>query len=420
MPGPEAEKAHASLGAGPGRETPLQTDEDEAPLDCLRENPPALVPAMTSTETAPMDTATREGKRGDRDQEVDSGTSQGKGTQKFQRGHSKGRGEDPNPEQRERSTTSGNGCGSRHSDRWGKDQSRWQQSSWNAQDSRWGDQSRKDRRQGQSQGWSTGNGKEQAPNLEGELRELCVSLTRLVLRHDDQFSIDRTECGFILFLQTQGILSLVPELVKVSEVWKETRPCGHHPPAPSGPSAASLGGQARRSRPSRRPGTCSSWTTGIRCWDREEQRLRIRPDKEPMTLEQAKTLLAELQALILLPLTVQRFHSTRKMVRDHGGAVLPMMLQLGMRTKEAQVAWGHFHRICHSGLCRTVVMGMRGEKMGRSALATALQKMIEEPCEPYDSQIPATTVIRMPPYLPCSGPPLLPQVRAPVRFWGLP
>ena len=67
-------------------------------------------------------------------------------------------------------------------------------------------------------------------------------------------------------------------------------------------------------------------------WDREEQRLRIRPDKEPMTLEQAKTLLTELQTLILLPLTVQRFHSTRKMVRDHGGAVLPMMLQLGMRT----------------------------------------------------------------------------------------
>ena len=41
-------------------------------------------------------------------------------------------------------------------------------------------------------------------------------------------------------------------------------------------------------------------------WDREEQRLRIRPDKEPMTLEQAKTLLTELQTLILLPLTVQR------------------------------------------------------------------------------------------------------------------
>ena len=70
--------------------------------------------------------------------------------------------------------------------------------------------------------------------------------------------------------------------------------------------------------------------------------------------------------MILLPLTVQRFHSTRKMVRDHGGSVLPMMLQLGMRTREAQVAWGHFHRICHIGLRRTVVMGMRGEKMGAS------------------------------------------------------
>ena len=381
-----------------------------------------------------METATREGKRGDRDREADSGTSQGKGTQKFQRGHSKGRGEDPNPEQRERSTPSGNGRGSRHSDRWGKDQSRWQHSSWNAQDNRWGDQSRKDRRQGQSQGWSTGNGKEQAPKFsERELRELCVSLTRLVLRYEDQFSIDRTECGFILFLQTQGILSLVPELVKVSEVWKETRL--RDPAAITLPLRAVLL-QHLLAVMAKRLEECTKTEQTLKeardmlilddrnqvpylGWDREEQRLRIRPDKEPMTLEQAKTLLTELQTLILLPLTVQRFHSTRKMVRDHGGAVLPMMLQLGMRTKEAQVAWGHFHRICHSGLCRTVVMGMRGEKMGRSALATALQKMIEEPCEPYDSQIPATTVIRMPPYLPCYGPPLLPQVRAPVRFWGM-
>ena len=81
----------------PAGETPLQTDEDEAPLDCLRENPPAPVTAATSTETAPIHTATREGKRGDRDREVDSGTSQGKGTQKFQRGDSKGRGGDPTP-----------------------------------------------------------------------------------------------------------------------------------------------------------------------------------------------------------------------------------------------------------------------------------------------------------------------------------
>ena len=60
-----------------------------------------------------------------------------------------------------------------------------------------------------------------------------------------------------------------------------------------------------------------------------------------------------------------------------------MMLQLGMRTKEAQVAWGHFHRICHSGLCRTAVMGMRGEKACCITLTSVIpsSRMTVEVCK---------------------------------------
>ena len=82
-------------------------------------------------------------------------------------------------------------------------------------------------------------------------------------------------------------------------------------------------------------------------------------------MSQAVTILEELQMLIMLPFTVQRFHA---MVQDHSSDVLPMMLQLGMRTKEAQAA-----------------LVLRGEKMGRSGLAVAVQQTIAEPSETLDS-----------------------------------
>ena len=62
------------------------------------------------------------------------------------------------------------------------------------------------------------------------------------------------------------------------------------------------------------------------------------------------SIIQELQTLVLLPLVVMRFHSTRKLVKEHKGDVLPMMLQLGHRTPEAQRAWTHMSRLAHSGL----------------------------------------------------------------------
>ena len=36
-------------------------------------------------------------------------------------------------------------------------------------------------------------------------------------------SIDRCESGFMLFLQAQGMLSLVPDLFQVTQVWKKAK-----------------------------------------------------------------------------------------------------------------------------------------------------------------------------------------------------
>ncbi|CAE7874381.1 unnamed protein product, partial [Symbiodinium necroappetens] len=56
-----------------------------------------------------------------------------------------------------------------------------------------------------------------------QLRELCGMMARLLLRHSDQMAINRCEAGFMMFLQAQGMLSLVADLYQVAQVWKKAR-----------------------------------------------------------------------------------------------------------------------------------------------------------------------------------------------------
>ena len=74
-------------------------------------------------------------------------------------------------------------------------------------------------------------------------------------------------------------------------------------------------------------------------WSASQKALQVRKDREPLPYAEAVRILQELQKLVLLPLVVMRCHSTRKLVKEHKGEVLPMMLQLGYRTPEAQRAW---------------------------------------------------------------------------------
>eukprot|EP00439_Symbiodinium_sp_Y106_P029634 s6610_g3.t1 len=82
-------------------------------------------------------------------------------------------------------------------------------------------------------------------------------------------------------------------------------------------------------------------------WNAAEKKLQIKKDREALPLDEARRILTELKRLTLLPLVVMRFHSTRKMVKEHKGEVLPMMLQIGHRTTEAQRTWEHLSRLAH-------------------------------------------------------------------------
>ena len=108
----------------------------------------------------------------------------------------------------------------------------------------------------------------------------------------------------------------------------------------------------------------------------------IKTDRAPMEFQEVLTALETLQTLTILPLTVLRFHSTRRMEQDLKGETLAN----GPGDWAADGGSGSgmvpLHQLCHSGACRVMAMSMRADKLGRSALATDLQKMTESMSEP--------------------------------------
>ncbi|CAE7337701.1 hypothetical protein AK812_SmicGene26382 [Symbiodinium microadriaticum] len=85
-----------------------------------------------------------------------------------------------------------------------------------------------------------------------------------------------------------------------------------------------------------------------------------------------------METMVLASHGIMRFHATRKLNWNVSGEVVPMMLELGIRTQEAHKLWEGFGRLSHSGATRVVATSLRADKMGRSALANTVQRLSEE------------------------------------------
>ncbi|CAE7467360.1 unnamed protein product [Symbiodinium microadriaticum] len=129
-----------------------------------------------------------------------------------------------------------------------------------------------------------------------ERSERHDNLTNLSLRHEDQMSINRSQSNYIMFLQTKRMLTVVPEMIKGIQTWKEARE--------QQPGTITL--------PLR---TCSirNWLKLLRTWDAKEKAMKIKPDREPMTPHQILELIRQMEAMVLTPHGIMRFHATRKL-----------------------------------------------------------------------------------------------------------
>ncbi|CAE7436778.1 unnamed protein product [Symbiodinium sp. CCMP2456] len=298
--------------------------------------PPATtLPSTAMPPQQGMDTSQRENKRGTTDQEEEDQTGKGP---KWRKGQPKG----------------GTSYGGSGSGGWGRKQD------W----------------------WGGGQDKHQSQNYSDELKALCCSMARLMLRHEDQHAIDRSEKGFILFCQAKGLLSVVPDLKKTIEVWnyqKENSPESMTLPLRSAMLRQLLEiWHTRLDAISNTEGSMAqaremlildtSGRVPYLQYNRESKEMEIKADQDPMTLAIALDIVKELSDLV--PCSAEEGP-------PNPGEIVPMMLEVGLRTKEADRAWELFARLAHSGACRAVALTMRQERLGRSALAQNIQKMLE-------------------------------------------
>ncbi|CAE7438288.1 unnamed protein product, partial [Symbiodinium necroappetens] len=207
-----------------------------------------------------------------------------------------------------------------------------------------------------------------------ELMNLCLSMGRLLLRHEDQFGINRAQDNYVMFAQCQGVLSMVPELYVAAEAWKTMKK--ETPELLTLPLRAWLLKHWVDLMLKRMEMIMTSEETikqakdmlilDDQCnvpyleWNRSSRSLQIKKDRDPMTLSQVLEALKAMQLLAIQPL------------------VVPLMLQVGSRTAECHQMWNHLQRLSHSAACRVTAVSLRSDRMGRSALGVAVQKIIEE------------------------------------------
>jgi len=219
------------------------------------------------------------------------------------------------------------------------------------------------------------------------------------MRHEDQLSINRAQDNYVMFAQTQGVLSAVPELFKATEAWRQMKK--DQPELLTLPlrtwmlkhwvdlmlTRMEAVMQSERSIQQAKDMLVLDESCNVPYleWDASARQLRVKRDRDPMTLSQVLELLKQMQVLVLQPLAILRFHTTRELVQNMQSDVVPLMLQIGSRTAECHQLWNAFYRLSHSGATRVVATSLRGDRMGRSALAVAIQKMVEELSGTYNS-----------------------------------
>ncbi|CAE7607421.1 unnamed protein product [Symbiodinium sp. KB8] len=218
-----------------------------------------------------------------------------------------------------------------------------------ASDGGWG----RDHRAPQRRQWDWDKDKEDKTfdrATDRKLYELCLAMSRLIMRHEDQLSINRAQDNFVMFAQTQGVLSAVPELLKATE-GLETWLLKHWVDLMLQRMEAVMQSEDTIRQAQEMLILDESCNVPYLEWNPSERKLRIKTDRDPMTLSQVLELLKQMQILILQPLAVLRFHTTRELVQNMQSEVVPLMLQIGSRTAECHQLWNAFYRLSHSGAC---------------------------------------------------------------------
>ena len=107
-------------------------------------------------------------------------------------------------------------------------------------------------------------------------------------------------------------------------------------------------------------------------WDPESKKHVLDPDLPEVPICQAKDMLIQSTKLCVTPLVINRFHATRPLAENYTNPTLAMMLEIGLRTEEANMVWRNLNMLSQCSLWVAAGTYLRRERMQRSALANRL------------------------------------------------
>ena len=226
----------------------------------------------------------------------------------------------------------------------------------------------------------------------GQLREAVKLITTLSLRHEDALAIHRQDTSYVFFMKTSPPeVTVLSDLLRVGTEWKtkkEQTPAQVTQP----PLRVVLLGcllEAVATRMQSLDPTLHAKAQAAKLvnpagdfhymmWDDAEKIYQNKDDREPIPTKAVQEDLAILQRLILQPRVVGRFHAQRKLTPDMQGEVVPFVLEVGLRTQASHEVYALLDKYCHQAIWHLAGTSLRHDKLGRGALANALEKIAEK------------------------------------------
>ena len=257
-----------------------------------------------------------------------------------------------------------------------------------AQNQSWWDKDKSDRTD--NRGYSKSN---------DDLKQAVKALGRLVLRQEDSLAVTQLDCQFIILMKNapqQANPENLPDwtvtkqLFQVGSYWRDRK----------AKDPKSLGQPLRTV-------LFSSWLTALRYrinemdskpatkelaiqlgileadgfpylqWDPETSK-HVKIQQDPLSVSDALQIVDQLQNVSIHPNVIGRFHPLRKLTESMTSDVIPWTLEIQNRTQEAQSAYALIGRLIRNWITHLASSTLRPSKLGRSPLATAVDKRIQE------------------------------------------
>ena len=111
-------------------------------------------------------------------------------------------------------------------------------------------------------------------------------------------------------------------------------------------------------------------------WDSANQRHAHNENRTALKPAEVEADILRLIALLPLPGVFHRFHSLRPLAPAPEAPVIPFILDVGLRTQEAQEAYHIFLRLSQNAVTQLAAFNMPPDRLGRSALAKRVQTQL--------------------------------------------